>query len=54
VVLTLLACLFWGLWVRWRRFRERRIDPVFERVEDEVIERGSAARGRLRRLFKRS
>ncbi len=53
VVLTLLACLFWGLWVRWRRFRERRIDPVFERVEDEVIERGSAARGRLRRLFGR-
>jgi len=27
VVLTLLAALSWGIWARWRRFRERRIDP---------------------------
>lgn len=32
--LTLLAALFWGLWVRWVHFREARIDPRLERVDD--------------------
>lgn len=34
VFLTFMAALFWGLYVRWRRFREARIDPVLEDIED--------------------
>ncbi|MFZ7090903.1 DUF1523 family protein [Primorskyibacter sp. 2E233] len=48
-ILTLLAATFWALRVRWVRFRERRIDPALESVEDSVHAGGS----RLRRFFSR-
>ncbi len=34
VILTTLAALFWAIYVRWRRFRIARIDPVLEDVEE--------------------
>ncbi len=34
IILTLLAAFFWAIYVRWRRFRMARIDPVLEDVEE--------------------
>jgi len=54
IFLTLLAALFWAIYVRWRRFRRDRIDPVLEDVEDGFYAAGDAIserRGRLRRWF---
>lgn len=51
-ILTLLAAVFWAIYVRWRRFRRNRIDPVLEDVEDGLYAAGDAIserRGRLRR-----
>ena len=52
IFLTLLAALLWAIYVRWRRFRRNRIDPVLEEVEDGFYAAGDALserRGRLRR-----
>jgi len=43
IFLTVLAALFYAVWVRWRRFRRARIDPRMERIEDDLAER----RGRI-------
>lgn len=32
VILTLFAAVFWAIYVRWRRFRQARIDPVLEDI----------------------
>ena len=34
LILITLAAVFWAIWVRWRRFRAARIDPVLEDVEE--------------------
>ncbi len=52
IFLTMLAAIFWAIYVRWRRFRMARIDPVIEDVEDSLYAAGDAIqerRGRLRR-----
>ncbi|WP_299284211.1 DUF1523 family protein [uncultured Tateyamaria sp.] len=52
IVLTLLAALFYGIWVRWRRFRRARIDPKIEELQDSWEAAGDAVqdrRGRFRR-----
>ncbi|MCA0846212.1 DUF1523 family protein [Salipiger thiooxidans] len=49
VLLTLIVAVSWAIWVRWRRFREARIDPVLEDVGDNLDEAG----GRIRGLFRR-
>jgi len=33
-ILTLFAAIFWAIYVRWRRFRAARIDPMLEEIED--------------------
>ncbi|MGR3273253.1 DUF1523 family protein [Thalassococcus profundi] len=52
LILTTLAAMFWAVWVRWRRFRQARIDPVLADMGDS-IEAGrdslAARRGRFRR-----
>ncbi|AVO37816.1 DUF1523 family protein [Pukyongiella litopenaei] len=52
IVLTLLAAICWAIWVRWRRFRQARIDPVLEKWGDDLDEAGVAMaekRSRFRR-----
>ncbi len=39
IFLTLLVALWWGISVRWRRFRRGRIDPTVERIDDAFDER---------------
>lgn len=54
LILILLAAVFWGIYVRWRRFRRNRIDPVIEDVEDGLYAAGDAisdSGSRLRRWF---
>jgi len=52
IVLSVLAAVFYGIWVRWRRFRRARIDPRLEEWQDKWEAAGDAAqqrRGRVRR-----
>lgn len=52
LILTLIAAVFWAIRVRWVRFRERRIDPRLEDIQDSWEAAGdavSARRGRFRR-----
>ncbi|MFS4580989.1 DUF1523 family protein [Phaeobacter sp. C3_T13_0] len=52
IFLALLAAVIWALYVRWRRFRQARIDPMVENVEDSLYAAGDALserRGRFRR-----
>lgn len=51
-ILTLLAAVFYAIWVRWRRFRKARIDPTLEEMQDNWEAAGDAVqekRGRFRR-----
>ncbi|MEP1587543.1 MAG: DUF1523 family protein [Tateyamaria sp.] len=52
IILTLLAVLFYAIWVRWRRFRKARIDPKLEELQDNWEAAGDAVtakRGRIGR-----
>ena len=52
IFLTLLAALAYAIWVRWRRFRAARIDPVLEDIGESWDAAGDAVedrRGRVRR-----
>ncbi|MBV2359574.1 DUF1523 family protein [Thalassococcus sp. CAU 1522] len=49
VILVLLAATFWAIWVRWRRFRARRIDPALEQIEDSIADGTDSIRRRFGR-----
>ncbi|UWR58505.1 DUF1523 family protein [Phaeobacter inhibens] len=52
IFLTMLAAVVWALYVRWRRFRQARIDPMVENVEDSLYAASDALserRSRFRR-----
>ncbi|MEP2640174.1 DUF1523 family protein [Roseobacter sp.] len=54
LILAALGALFFGIWKRWRRFREARIDPKLEEMQDswEATEDSFAEkRTRLRRWW---
>ena len=42
IFLTVFFAIVWALWVRWRRFREARVDPVIENMEDGLYAAGDA------------
>jgi membrane protein implicated in regulation of membrane protease activity len=45
IILTTLAALVYGIWVRWRRFRKSRIDPRVEAMEDDFADATGAVSG---------
>lgn len=52
IFLTVFAAIVYGLWVRWRKFRQARIDPVLEDIGDSIDAAGDAVQersGRFRR-----
>ena len=52
LLLIIVAAVFYGVWVRWRRFREARIDPTLEEWQDNLEAAGdtmSQRRGRIRK-----
>jgi hypothetical protein len=54
LILAGLAAVFWGIWVRWRRFREARIDPTLEELQDSweaTEDRLAEKRSRLSRWW---
>lgn len=54
VILIVVAAVWYGLWVRWRRFRQARIDPTLEEIQDSWEATGDAVaekRSRLRRWW---
>ena len=54
VILLIVAAVWYGLWVRWRRFRESRIDPTLEDIQDSLEATGDAVaekHGKLRRWW---
>lgn len=50
VILTVLAAIFYAIWVRWRRFRMARIDPTLEEIQDSWEAAGDAVEERKGRL----
>lgn len=50
IFLTIFAALVWSVWVRWRRFRKARIDPMIENVEDGFYAAGDAIEERRNRF----
>lgn len=56
IILVGFAAVTYGIWVRWRRFRQARIDPTLEEWQDNFEAASDAVtekRGRLRRWFQR-
>ena len=49
VLLTVLAAVVWAIYVRWRRFRQARIDPMFDDMGDNLDQAGGRVRGWFRR-----
>ena len=47
-ILVLLAAIFWAIFVRLRRFKRNRLDPMFENVEDGFYAAGDAIDDRTR------
>ncbi len=55
-IFVILFGIFWGIRVRWVRFREMRIDPVLDEVGDSIADAGDSLaerRGHLQRWLGR-
>lgn len=50
IILTILAAITYAIWVRWRRFRNARIDPVLEDISDTWDAAGDAVDERKGRI----
>lgn len=51
IILIALATGFWAIYVRWRRFKARRVDPLVEDVEDNLYAVGDAVADRKNSLM---
>ncbi len=51
VILVLLAAVIWAIYVRWRRFRMRRVDPLIDNVEDGLYAAGDAIGDRRKQFM---
>ncbi len=49
-ILTLFAAVYYTIWVRWRRFREARLDPAFEEIQGNLEATGDAIAARRSRF----
>ena len=52
IFLTVFFAIIYAIWVRWRRFRQARIDPMLDNIGDNLEAAGDAVtekRGRFRR-----
>ena len=49
IVLTVLAAVFWGVYVRWRRFRASRLDPALDEISDNLSDARASWSGWFRR-----
>ncbi len=52
-VLILFFAVVWAIWVRWRRFRQKRIDPVLEDMGDSIADAGDSLSRTRKRWFGR-
>ncbi|WP_170761284.1 DUF1523 family protein [Ruegeria lacuscaerulensis] len=52
IFLTVFFALLWAIWVRWRRFRAARVDPMLENMEDGLYAAGDAIEERSGRFRK--
>ena len=52
IFLTLVVAIVWAIRVRWRRFRRKRIDPVWENIENSLYAAGDTI-GEKRRGIRR-
>lgn len=50
-ILLVFFAFVWGIWVRWRRFRQARIDPVLEDVGDSLADAGDSLSNTRRKWF---
>ena len=50
IILIVLAAIFWALYVRWRRFRQNRIDPVIDEIADGIDDAGHSLAEKRRSL----
>ena len=50
ILLTLFAGIYYTIWVRWRRFRQKRLDPAFEEIQDNLEATGDALAARRSRF----
>lgn len=51
-ILSVFGFIYFSIWTRWRRFRQNRLDPAFEEIQDNLGATGDAIadrRGRFRR-----
>ena len=54
-ILSVFGIIYYSIWTRWRRFRQKRLDPAFEEIQDNLEATGDAIaerRGRFRRWLR--
>lgn len=50
-ILVVFFAVVWAIWVRWRRFRAKRIDPVMQEMGDSLADAGDSLTATRKRWF---